>query len=137
MNTRSTVQRQLVLETVHKLHHPTAEEVYGMIVKEHPNVSKATVYRNLNLLADIGKIRRVQLLDAAVRFDGTTSDHYHAQCRKCADVHDVMGELSFSGIGDTLGRLGFTVEDREVLIRGVCAACRQKESTSESIEKAF
>ena len=128
MNTRSTVQRQLVLETVHKLHHPTAEDVYGMIIKDHPNISKATVYRNLNLLADMGKVKRVQLLDAAVRFDGTTTGHYHAQCRKCGQVLDVMEELSLIGQGDTLVQLGFTVEDREVLVRGLCAVCREKES---------
>ena len=128
MNTRSTVQRQLVLETVHKLHHPTAEDVYGMIIKDHPNISKATVYRNLNLLADMGKVKRVQLLDAAVRFDGTTTGHYHAQCRKCGHVLDVMEELSLIGQGDTLVQLGFTVEDREVLVRGMCAVCREKES---------
>ncbi len=128
MNTRSTVQRQLVLETVHKLHHPTAEDVYGMIIKDHPNISKATVYRNLNLLADMGKVKRVQLLDAAVRFDGTTTGHYHAQCRKCGQVLDVMEEFSLIGQVDTLVQLGFTVEDREVLVRGMCAVCREKES---------
>jgi len=128
MNTRSTVQRQLVLEMVHKLHHPTAEDVYGMIVKDHPNVSKATVYRNLNLLADMGKVKRVQLLDAAVRFDGLTIGHYHAQCRKCGQVLDIMEELSLIGRGDTLFQLGFTVEDREVLVRGLCAACKEKGS---------
>ncbi len=132
MNTRSTVQRQLVLETVYKLHHPTAEDVYGMIVKDHPNVSKATVYRNLNLLADTGKIRRVQLLDAAVRFDGQLARHYHAQCRKCGQVLDVMEEISLTGQGDTLSRLGFTVEDREVLVRGLCLTCREQENRRES-----
>ena len=54
MNRRNTVQRQLVAETILNLDHPNAEQVYEEIVKNHPHVSKATVYRNLNLLEFIG-----------------------------------------------------------------------------------
>lgn len=128
MNARSTVQRQLVLEAVQKLYHPTADEVYGKVVKDHPNVSKATVYRNLNVLADAGQIRRVQLLDAAVRFDGGLVSHYHAQCRKCGCVLDVMEEGCISDLGAALTEQGFEVEDREVLFRGICASCQRQKS---------
>ncbi len=131
MNTRSTVQRHLVLETVYKLHHPTADDVYGMITKEHPNVSKATVYRNLNLLADMGKIRRVQLLDAAVRFDGVMQNHYHAQCRVCGNVLDVTDEDCMNCMGSSLHDLGFYVEGREVLFRGMCASCHEKKAVND------
>ena len=48
---RNTIQRSLVLETVGKLQcHATAEEIYEAIVHDHPNMSRATVYRNLKLL---------------------------------------------------------------------------------------
>lgn len=125
MKARNTVQRQLVLEAVQKLHHPTAEDVYGMIIKDHSNVSRATVYRNLNLLADAGQIRRVQLLDAAIRFDGSLTDHYHAQCRSCGKVLDVMGETCLGSLGDALKEQGFDVETKEVLLRGLCADCKR------------
>ena len=60
---RNTIQRSLVLETVNKLKcHATADEIYEDIVKEHPNVSRATVYRNLNLLSEIGYIRKMMLI---------------------------------------------------------------------------
>ena len=52
MQTRNTVQRQIVLQAVRSLHdHPTADSVYAVIAAEHPSISKATVYRNLNQLA--------------------------------------------------------------------------------------
>ena len=48
MQTRNTVQRQIVLQAVRSLHdHPTADSVYAVIAAEHPSISKATVYRNL------------------------------------------------------------------------------------------
>ncbi len=130
MNTRSTVQRQLVMEAVQRLYHPTAEDVYGMVVKSHPNVSKATVYRNLNVLADTGQIRRVQLLDAAVRFDGRLNEHCHAQCRECGCVLDVSWAETDGGLYRELNEQGFEAEGREVLIHGVCADCQRRRRES-------
>ena len=70
MSRRSTIQRSLVLEAVKELRcHVTADEVYDTIVQRHPDISKGTVYRNLNLLSDMGKIRKVEMLGGAVRYD--------------------------------------------------------------------
>ena len=53
---RNTVQSQIILETVQKMHsHVTAEEVFMQIQNSHPNISRATVYRNLNILYEEGK----------------------------------------------------------------------------------
>ena len=53
MERRNTIQRDLVLEAVNTLKgHVTAEEVYSFIKKEHPNIGKGTVYRNLGILAE-------------------------------------------------------------------------------------
>lgn len=126
MAIRSTVQRQLVLEAVRALRHPTAEDVYSLVAGDHPTVSKATVYRNLHHLADTGQIRRIQLLDAAVRFDGGMASHYHAQCRICGQVLDVMEEGCMGSLGAALSERGFLVEGREVLFTGLCAQCRKE-----------
>ena len=63
MNKRNTIQRALVLETVRALQcHVTAEEVYDMLLKQHTDISRGTVYRNLNLLSDIGEISKGKCL---------------------------------------------------------------------------
>ena len=52
-NSRNTIQRQLVLSAVRQLqNHPTADEVYQKVQKSCPTISRATVYRNLKLLAN-------------------------------------------------------------------------------------
>ena len=52
--TRNTIQRALVLEAVQSLHnHPTSADVYEVVRARHPNISRATVYRNLGVLDDI------------------------------------------------------------------------------------
>lgn len=90
MARRNTIQRSLVLEAVNKLHcHASADEVYDEIKKEHPTISRATVYRNLNLLAQMGQIRRLELPGGADRFDHICTNHCHIKCRVCGRIFDV------------------------------------------------
>jgi len=80
MNMSSTIQRSLVLEAVKVSRcHVTADEVYDTIVNKHPHISRGTVYRNLNLLSDIGEIRKVEMPSGADRFDHLCHEHYATQ----------------------------------------------------------
>ena len=127
---RNTVQRAMTLEAVRRLHaHPTAEEVYRQVAAEHPSVSRATVYRNLNQLAAQGEILRVPVpTGAADHFDHRCDAHYHAGCLRCGRVFDVelrqppqLEKL----LGDTHG---FAVSGYDLLFRGVCPECGGKTS---------
>lgn len=69
--------------------HPTADTLYMSIREEFPNISLGTVYRNLNLLVDLGEIRKLSCGDGADRFDADTSPHYHFICKHCGDVIDI------------------------------------------------
>ena len=114
MEKRNTIQKQLVLEAVAQLHnHPTAEQVYAQVVKAHPTISKATVYRNLASLSEDG------------RLDG----HAHIECTVCGRLDDV--EFSAGAQGGALAALdtfaeqatGYTQAQHTVLFTGVCPAC--------------
>ena len=69
--------------------HVTAEEVFMQIQKNHPNISRATVYRNLNILYEEGKIGRISVPDNAAKFDFMPAHHYHVRCEKCDKLFDV------------------------------------------------
>ena len=118
---RNTIQRSSVLEAVNKLHcHATADEIYNEIVKEHPTISRATVYRNLNLLSEMGEIRRLEMPGSADRFDHISSNHCHVKCEVCGRVFDV--DMDFvtgleNGIRDPHG---FHFTGYDILFHGVC-----------------
>ena len=57
--------------------HPTADTIYMNIRQEFPNISLGTVYRNLNLLANIGEAIKITTPDGADRFDGNVKPHCH------------------------------------------------------------
>ena len=126
MKNRNTIQRALVLEAVNTLQcHATADEVYEAIVKEHPTVSKATVYRNLNLLSEMGEIRKMEIPGGADRFDHRCHDHCHVRCEQCGRVFDVDMDYVTGlekGIRDTHG---FAFTGYDILFRGICPDCRE------------
>ena len=55
--------------------HPTADAVYMTIREEYPNISLGTVYRNLNLLVELGEVIKLTCGDGADHFDADTSPH--------------------------------------------------------------
>ncbi len=127
MNKRNTVQRTLVLEAVRALKcHATADEIYQLIVQRHPDISKATVYRNLNLLSEQGEIKRREVPGGADRYDHQVSDHYHARCTACGRVFDV----NMAYIADLAQRIqdthGFAFTGHDIMFKGVCPECQQK-----------
>ena len=123
---RNTIQRTLVLEAVKRLKcHATADEIYQMITREHPHISKGTVYRNLNQLSQSGDIRKIEIPDGADRFDHQCHDHYHVRCLRCGRIFDVdMAYLANleKRIQDTHG---FEICGYDLIFRGICRECRE------------
>ena len=124
MNKRKTIQRSLVLETVQDLQcHATAEEIYDTIVKKHANISRGTVYRNLNLLSDIGQIRKMEMPSGADRFDHQCHKHYHARCIKCGRVFDVEMEVITDLEKNIKNTHGFEFIEHDLIFKGICLEC--------------
>ena len=73
----------------HTTEHPTADTVYLHVREEFPRISLGTVYRNLNLLADMGEAIKITTPDGGDRFDGNTHPHYHVVCTCCNRVFDL------------------------------------------------
>ena len=95
-------QRELILETVMENPvHPTADTVYAMVREQEPNISLGTVYRNLNLLAEQGILRRIPMPAASDRFDGRTDSHHHMRCCGCGNLFD-LPIAEFAGLEEQL-----------------------------------
>jgi Fe2+ or Zn2+ uptake regulation protein len=127
MNRRSTIQRSLVLEAVKESQgHVTADEIYEKVAKKHSYISRGTVYRNLNLLSDIGEIRKVELPDGADRFEYNNTEHYHVRCVKCNRVFDVDMEFMADLEKKIKDVHGFQFTGHDIIFKGICPTCNQK-----------
>lgn len=86
-------QRESIKNSLMSRHdHPTADTLYMSIREEFPNISLGTVYRNLNLLVELGEIRKLSCGEGADRFDADTNPHYHFVCSHCGEVIDLPME---------------------------------------------
>lgn len=122
---RETKQRKIILDAVlGRYDHPTAYDIYVEIHKKYPTISKATVYRNLNVLAKTGKIKHVKIVGAD-RFDSTVCNHYHVICSKCGKVVDAG--VTYIEQNDKLVEkaTGFKIEGHGTLFEGICPDCQK------------
>jgi len=80
---RHSHQRERIYEYLTRsCEHPSAEMVYNDLRPEIPGLSLGTVYRNLKLLEELGKIRRVTSHQGTERYDAICGDHAHFLCQK-------------------------------------------------------
>ena len=108
--------------------HPTADEVYMNVKQEFPNISLGTVYRNLNLLTDIGEAIKISTPNGGDRFDGKLEPHNHFLCTKCGRLLDL--ELDMQSI-DEVTRLAAenfdgVITSSSTLFYGECSECIKK-----------
>jgi len=124
---RETVQKVIVFETAKELaNHPTADDVYASVQKKHPNISRATVYRNLNSLAEDGRLLKI-LGNGVDRYDHNLHDHSHIECTCCRKFEDVtvsdMEHINHRVEKET----GYRLIKRDVVFMGICPDCIEKE----------
>jgi Fe2+ or Zn2+ uptake regulation protein len=116
-----TRQRAAILEVIRaEPRHYTAEEIFHLAQKILPTISRATVYNNLNAMADEHLIRRICMADADI-YDRSFEPHVHLVCTKCGGIKDMRLE----GLAEQLEHaLGQTVSSYEFKVDYVCEACR-------------
>ncbi len=123
-NMRLTSQRQVILEELKKVtSHPTANEVFDMVRKRLPRIGLGTVYRNLDLLAEKGIIRKLEVGGEQKRFDGDTSPHYHIRCVKCSRVEDIFIERRRELEARAASCCDYKILDHHVQFSGICSSC--------------
>ncbi len=123
MEERNTLQKEIIYQTLCGMScHPTAGMVYEQIHKQHPAISRSTVFRVLSRMAGEGKILRLEFTES--RYDGQTCPHDHVRCRICGAVADIP-RIQMAPPDDDAG---FLLEDCTVIYRGLCPACRNSQS---------
>lgn len=128
-----TAQRRSVAEAFSGDHvHLTADEVHHLAAARLPEISRATVYKTLKELVDLGELREVRLGGRAARYDPNLDEqHRHLLCERCGLIWDVYprGELGLTLPEEQ--RHGFTLSAVDVVFAGLCAPCSRAMGSGE------
>ena len=125
MTTRNySKKREAILQKIRSTtSHPTAEWVYHELKGEIPDLSLATVYRNIRLFKEAGDIVSVGTVDGQERFDGMITPHGHFICTDCLAVIDFAGDSEHGEVWDQLKEQGFQVNRVDLVAYGTCEKC--------------
>lgn len=123
---RRSVKRDAMLSLLKGTRrHPSADWVYHQLLSQYPDLSLATVYRNLNQLCELGVIRRVATVNGQERYDGEMSPHAHFICNRCGAVLDLPGPSPGEDYMELVSvQYEFQPESCEFTVRGLCKDCK-------------
>jgi Fur family peroxide stress response transcriptional regulator len=122
---RETKQREAILRLLSNTRaHPTADWIYEEVKKEIPNISKGTIYRNLQVLQKDGAITVLNLNGTVSRFEVKQHSHYHFRCERCGQVFDLDEPVNSEVDERVAERTGFKVSHHQTEFRGLCKDCQ-------------
>ena len=123
---RLTAPRRAVLDRMRGLgNHFTAEDVQLAA----PEVGRATVFRTMKLMRDLGIICQVVLDDGATVYQLTEDDagehHHHVNCSGCGEVAEFSSDGLEDVLGDVARRTGLEIDTHRLELYGRCGRCRR------------
>lgn len=123
--TKQFRKRNAILECLRSTdQHPSAETVHEMLKAEHPDISLATVYRNLALFKKQGLIQSIGTVNGIERFDANTDPHVHFVCTGCDAVLDFPQVEVPSSLGtEAEKQTGCQINGCQLTFTGLCQNC--------------
>lgn len=124
---RMTRQRKLILEEMRRVkRHLSADQVYDIVRRRLPRISLGTVYRNLEILSELGEIRKLEYAGSIKRFDWNPENHYHIRCMQCGRIDDAPIP-PLSGIEQEVrDATDYQINGHHFEFVGLCPACSEK-----------
>lgn len=133
-----TPQRRVVMKAFleNRGFHLSADDVYNLVKQDHPEIGLATIYRTLDLLAEIGILQKRDFGDGRSRYEiaGNRDEHHHHHliCVACGKVLGVEDDLLESLEALISRKNGFRIIDHDLKFFGHCRECLEAKPSRES-----
>jgi len=135
---RMTKPRQAILDVLGKTkEHLSAEDIYLSTHKFYSNIGLTTVYRNLELLVDMGLVVKFEFGHGKAKYEladpySKKGHHHHLVCKNCSRIIDysdfMKDEMQFlkSTEKGLSKNYDFQIVDHLIQFHGYCHKCRKK-----------
>ena len=126
---RMTPERRALVREIFAQHdHIDADQTLDAVRASGQSISRATVYRNLELLVECGLVSRVRVggrrvyehLHPGLRHD-------HIACRRCGRIVEFVSPTIAAMLGEICRAHAFQLDENQLQITGLCSACAAAE----------
>lgn len=131
---RVTSERLALFDEIFSQHgHIDADHLLRSLHGRGMKISRATVYRNLNLLVDCGLVRRQRLGRRRYLYEHVHpgQHHDHLVCTECGRVVEFISPGIAALQGEICRAHGFVPTRHTLKISGLCTRCAEKEQEAE------
>lgn len=128
---RITPQREKILDIFYSLpegEHLSAEDLQNILRQESSDISLATSYRTLKLLASLGVLREVDFAEDHKHYELARNEsgiqHQHIICVECGSTEEFTSVEVFDAAVSIATQAGFDLLDAQLKLFGRCAKCK-------------
>jgi len=122
---KATFQRMHILEVIEKYGHMSIESIYDEVVKVHPSLSLATIYKNIILMVEKGVVVEVPISGLKPKYELKKEEHIHLICIKCGEVEDRPCNINTNNIFNSISKdENFILKNQQINLYGVCETCQ-------------
>jgi Fur family ferric uptake transcriptional regulator len=105
--------------------HFTAAELVAMARERRLGVGRATVFRTLETLEEIGAIERLDLPSGEHAYVGCEpAHHHHIVCSRCGRSVEIDDAGLRPVVREVARQTGFRVDDHRLELFGLCPTCQ-------------
>ena len=123
---KATFQRMNILESIEKNGHMSIDSIYEEVVKTHPSLSLATVYKNIILMVEKGVLVEVPITGKKPKYELVKDDHIHLVCTECGEVEDRPHNINADALFSSMTKEeNFSLSKQQINLYGVCAHCQE------------
>ena len=123
---KATFQRMNMLESIENNGHMSIDAIYEEVVKKHPSLSLATVYKNIILMVENTVLVEVPIEGRKIKYELAKVDHIHLVCTKCGEVEDRPHNVNADAVFSSMTKdENFFLSKQQINLYGVCAHCQE------------
>jgi Fur family peroxide stress response transcriptional regulator len=123
---KATFQRMNILESIEQHGHMTIDNIYEKVIKTHPSLSLATVYKNIILMVEKGVLVEVPITGQKSKYELLKEDHIHLVCIECGEVEDLPHSLAADEVFNAMTKSeNFSLCKQQINLYGVCSHCKE------------
>nr|WP_169310370.1 Fur family transcriptional regulator [Pseudothermotoga thermarum] len=132
---RMTAQREIILKIFAESDekHLGAEDVYRKLIEKRYRISKATVYRTVELLSKLGFLRKLEFGEGIYRYELAAQNkdtlHQHIICKNCGNIAEIDEKLVNELVKNVASKTGYIIDYHDIKFYGLCPKCQTENSS--------